>query len=200
MIFRIKGVEVSFRWHFLTIVTFMLSLRASNVLYAVVFSLLHEIGHLAAMASAGVFPESISFEFTGINIKRKEMTNVSLQKEIIISFAGPFVNLILFLALLIAFLQSKNVKMLNMASVNLILMAFNLLPVKSLDGGKIIYYTLWKTVSHRFASALLKASSCIFIFLLIIYGVYVFYTTKYNFTILIISLMLALSMFSSSEC
>lgn len=178
----------------------MLSLQTDNVLYAVLFSLFHETGHLAAMTALGNAPQSVAFELTGINIKRTEQTGVSLIREIIIALAGPFFNLIMFLLFVLLYSQSGSSKALNAASVNLILMTFNLLPVKGLDGGKVLYYFISKLVSYQIAKAILTVSSIIFILLMFSYGTYVLCVTRYNFTMLIIALMLSLSMFSKEEC
>lgn len=200
MNFRIKQVYVSITWHFLALITFMLSLRSENVLYAVLFSLFHEIGHLASMIALGNAPQSVSFELTGINIKRTQEVNVSLSREIIIALAGPFMNLILFLFFVLVNFQNGSAKALNAASVNLIFMTFNLLPVKGLDGGKVLYYSVSKFFSYKTANIILMLSSVIFILLMFSYGAYVLYVTRYNFTMLIIALMLSLSMFSKEEC
>lgn len=178
----------------------MLSLRSENVLYAVLFSLFHEIGHLAAMITLGNPPQSVAFELTGINIKRTEQTGVSLTREIIIALAGPFLNLILFLLFVLIYCQNGSDKAFNAASVNLIFMIFNLLPVKGLDGGKVLYYSVSQLFSYKSAKIFLALSSVIFILLMFSYGAYVLYVTRYNFTMLIIALMLSLSMFSKEEC
>lgn len=178
----------------------MLSLRTENVLYAVLFSLFHETGHILAMTALGNAPQSVSFELTGINIKRTTQTSVSLAKEIIIALSGPFFNFILFLIFVFIYSQNGDVKVLNMASVNLILMIFNLMPIKGLDGGKVLYFTVSKFFSYKKAKNILTISSVIFILLMFTYGAYVLYLTRYNFTMLIIALMLTLSMFSKEEC
>lgn len=200
MRFRIKQVSVSVTWHFLALITFMLSLRSENVLYAVLFSLFHEMGHLTAMTALGNAPQSVSFELTGINIKRMEQTDVSLIREIIIALAGPLFNLIFFLFFVLIYSQNGSAKAFNAASVNLIFMIFNLLPVKGLDGGKVLYYSVSQLFSYRSARIILALSSIVFILLMLSYGIYILYVTRYNFTMLIIALMLSLSMFSKEEC
>lgn len=200
MKFKIKQVSVNVTWHFLALITFMLSLQTDNVLYAVLFSLFHEIGHLSAMLAVGNKPQSVSFELTGINIKRAEEVCVSLTQEIIIALAGPFFNLILFLFFVLIYCRNGSSKAFNTASVNLILMTFNLLPVKGLDGGKVLYYSVSQLFSYKSARIILAVSSVIFILLMFSYGAYVLCVTRYNFTMLIIALMLSLSMFSKEEC
>lgn len=178
----------------------MLSLHTENVLYAVVFSLLHETGHIAAMTALGNAPLSVSLELTGINIRRRQETGISLIREIIIALAGPFANLILFVFLMLIYLQNGSVKCFNASCVNLILMIFNLLPVKGLDGGKVLYYFASKFFSFKTANIILRCSSAVFILFMLLYGGYLLYITRSNFTMLIIALMLTLAMFSKEEC
>ncbi len=200
MRFSVFGIPVLVTWHFLALITFMLSLQTENVLYAVLFSLFHEIGHLAAMTALGNAPLSIRFELTGINIRRQQETGISLMREIIIALAGPFANLIFFVFLMLIYLQNGSVKCFNASCVNLILMTFNLLPVKGLDGGKALYFLVSKIFNYKTAKTVLHCTSVAFICILIFYGGYVLYITHRNFTMLIIALMLTLTMFSKEEC
>lgn len=200
MQFKFCGVPVCVTWHFLALITFMLSLHTENVMYAVLFSLFHEMGHITAMTALGNAPLSVSLELTGINIRRRQETGISLVREIIIALAGPFANLILFVFLMLIYLQSGSVKCFNASCVNLILMTFNLLPVKGLDGGKVLYYFVSKFFSFKTANIILCCSSAVFILLMLLYGGYLLYITRSNFTMLIIALMLTLTMFSKEEC
>lgn len=200
MRFCVCGVPVCVTWHFLALITFMLSLHTENVLYAVLFSLFHEMGHITAMTALGNAPLSVSLELTGINIRRRQETGISLIREIIIALAGPFINLILFVFLMLIYLQNGSNKCFNAACVNLILMTFNLLPVKGLDGGKALYFFISKIFSYKTAEKVLYCTSAISILLLLFYGCYVLYITRRNFTMLIIALMLTLTMFSKEEC
>lgn len=200
MSFKIGKIPVNITWHFLALITFMLSLHTENVMYAVLFSLFHETGHICAMSALGNAPQSISFEITGINIKRRQETGVSLAKEIVIALAGPFMNFVLFAFLMLIYVWSENIKLFNAASVNLILMTFNLLPVKGLDGGKAVYYFISLILSYKTAKIALSILSVVFILFMLSYGIYILYLTRRNFTMLIIALMLSLSMFSKEEC
>lgn len=200
MTFKISTVTVRITWHFLAVITFMLSLRTGTVLYAVLFSMLHELGHLACMLALGNKPQCVSFELTGINILRNESTSVSLTQEILTAISGPLANLILFLFFALLWGKIGEEKFLSMASVNLILMTFNLLPIKGLDGGKVLYYFISKCFSFKAAKTVLTVSSVVFVILMLSYGIYVLYLTRYNFSMLIIALMLSLSIFSKEEC
>ncbi len=100
-----------------------------NYLYALLFSFLHETGHLTAMLIFGVVPDKITLEIQGIRIDKKEL-RLSYRQECIVALAGPFVN---FLFMLLSHTGSLPF------IINSGLFFINILPVKTLDGGRFIY-------------------------------------------------------------
>lgn len=102
-----------------------------NYLYALGFSLLHEAGHLIAMLLFGVVPEKIVFEIHGIRID-KSLSALSYGRECIVALAGPLMNA-LFMLIFIGDTSSL------LFSVNMCLLIVNLLPVSSLDGGRLLF-------------------------------------------------------------
>ena len=143
MNFKIFGIKVEITFWFVAFITFIISLNVpSNVFVTVISSLLHETGHLFVMTSLGNKPQAVRFEITGMNIIRQPNLKISIRNEILISLGGPFVNLISFLLSVIILCVCKNENILTFGCINLILMIFNLLPIKKLDGGMALYYTL----------------------------------------------------------
>ena len=124
--------ELRLGFSFFAVAAFLLSGDLyRNYLYALVFSLIHEAGHLVAMLFFGVVPERIVFEIHGIRID-KSLSALSYGKECIVALAGPLMNTI-FLLIFIRDTSSL------LFSVNLCLLLVNLLPVSSLDGGRLLY-------------------------------------------------------------
>ena len=78
-------------------------------------------------------------------------------------------------------------------------MAFNLLPVKGLDGGTALHFLLIQKLDSLFSTKIIHITSVIFILLIFIWGIYVFIATKYNISIIIIAIFLTLSLFSKNE-
>lgn len=94
--------------------------------------LAHESGHIFAAGAAGLFPESITFCAAGIRMSVKNGTySRGLFRELILLSAGCAVNFALVPLFVLA-------KMRLWAMVSLALGVFNLLPLSSLDGGRII--------------------------------------------------------------
>lgn len=200
MNFKIFGVKVEITFWFVAFITFIISLNVpSNVFVTVISSLLHETGHLFVMTSLGNKPQAVRFEITGMNIIRQPDLKISIRNEILISLGGPFVNLICFLLSVVIRCVYKNESILTFGCINLILMTFNLLPIKKLDGGMALYYTLSQKYDNIICSKVLKIISVLFITLIYIWGIYAFISSKYNFSLIIIAIFLTLSMLGNND-
>jgi Zn-dependent protease len=200
MTFNIFGIKVEITFLFAALIAFILSLKSpSNLLITVISSLLHESGHLAVMIISDVKPKKVRFELTGINIIRSQEVCISNKNEIFISLGGPCANAIILLLCCI-YLSFYNRNFISiLACINFILMVFNLLPVKGLDGGNTLYYFLIQKFDISFSSKFVQITSFFFICLIFIWGFYVLISTKYNVSIIIIAIFLTLSLFSDNE-
>ena len=99
----------------------------------------HELGHLAALRLAGVRVERLRLTAFGAEL-RADTRYMSYGREILCILAGPAVNLLL--ALLLARVSGDYL----LAGANLIQGIFNLLPMPSLDGGRILHLIVsWLT-------------------------------------------------------
>lgn len=200
MIFNIFGVKVEITFWFVAFITFIISLNVpSNVLVTVISSLLHETGHLFVMTGLGNKPQAVRFEITGMNIIRQPDLKISTKNEILIALGGPLINLICFLLSVVIRCVYKNESILTFGCINLILMTFNLLPIKKLDGGMALYYTLSQKYDNIICSKVLKIISVLFITLIYIWGIYAFISSKYNFSLIIIAIFLTLSMLGNND-
>lgn len=119
------------------------------------FSVLHEAGHIIALYFFKAPPYRIVFSFFGIGLKYEN--RLSPPQEAIMTAAGPFVNLLLYL-----FLHDE---------VNLFLLFINLFPAFPLDGGRILkcaFPSCYKAFSLVCIIILLAVS----VFLLIEYKIF----------------------------
>ena len=76
-----------------------------NFMLAVLFSLLHETGHVVSIALSGGRIREISTDFSGIRINKCN-SGMSYKAECITALAGPFVNLIF--VVLFSFMKNIN--------------------------------------------------------------------------------------------
>lgn len=117
--------------------------------------LLHELGHSLVALSQGIKVTSIKlFLFGGIaSIERESKTP---GKAFQVAIAGPAVSLVLsvLLALVANAYPGVNppIKVIAqyLATTNLVLALFNLLPGLPLDGGQVVKAAVWKATGSRF--------------------------------------------------
>ncbi len=147
-------------------------------------ALLHEAGHLAAIGLCGAGVKRITVLPFGIDIERKTKI-LPLQREFFISLSGPLVNLWTF-ALICLFGGTPGF----FAFSNLFLAVFNLLPIKSLDGGEAFYTLLLKLTHPYKASRIANAVSIFFIILIWIAGSYILLFLNGNLSVFALAVFL----------
>lgn len=147
----------------------------------VLAALVHELGHLAAMAALGEQPRSIVFGGFGVRMERRQGTRLPYQKEIWIYGAGPAVNL---LAALLFFPYPP------IRRVHLLLGLFNLLPMGVLDGGQILRCILQKKTEMARGDFWRRSVSLCCGSLLILSAAAVFFKSGYNASLLSTSVYL----------
>ena len=110
--------------------------------------LVHELAHAAAAARSGLRVSGITLRVFG-GATELEGHPRGAATELRIALAGPFATLVLFLLFLAAgqLLTSAPAPVLavtnNLALINGLLLAFNLIPAVPLDGGRILRAVLW---------------------------------------------------------
>lgn len=126
--------------------------------------LLHELGHSVVAISQGIKVNSITlFLFGGIASIEKESNTPGQAFQVAI--AGPAVSFGLFIAFsILSQLTGSRAGPLpaltqNLASVNLVLAIFNLIPGLPLDGGQVLKAAVWKVTGNRFAGVRWAARS-----------------------------------------
>jgi stage IV sporulation protein FB len=184
--FHIKGLTVQFRFTFFAMLTAMLIIdRTGIILFGLLACILHELGHIIAFVIVDHIPELISFESSGIRLVKSQKT-ISYKQEIFVLIAGSGVNFIF--AAVFGLINTKSAAF--FCGVHLILGAFNMLPIGTLDGGRIVKLLFLLKVSPSRADFLCNFISVLFFIPLILFSVYLFIVSK-NFTLLITTCYLA---------
>ena len=117
------GTEIKVEYTFFLMLAFSVFVSNYSLIYVLVFSALHELGHIAALTVLGERAELITVAYYGIGLKYNSHTGPL--KSIVIILCGPAVNLI-FMLLGIEI------------EINTALFVINLLPIYPLDGGRIL--------------------------------------------------------------
>lgn len=152
---------------FLFLALFYLTRQIETYAIIMILAILHELGHLVAGLLLGMKPEKIELMPLGVSISFKLNTkdyNIKIRKanrievkKIIVALAGPVTNIILII--LTMYLKVDIFLKLLIIYSNILIIAFNILPIYPLDGGRIlkgilhIYFGLEKArkYSHQIA-------------------------------------------------
>lgn len=192
---EIKDTVIEIRAGFFLVVTLMLMFCDSvTVIVSLVSSLLHELGHIAAMLLCKEKIERLVFYAPGLRIDRKTRPHLSFSSEIIIALSGVTVNFALALCAYITYLFFRSDFYLCVCAVNLVIAVFNLLPVESLDGARGLEFILLRRIPENSARKIMNEVSLVTTILLIIFFSLTVYLRLVNpsFTFTIIYLLILL--------
>ncbi|WP_112181485.1 site-2 protease family protein [Paraliobacillus zengyii] len=132
--------------------------------------LIHELGHYLAAVHYGWKVRRIMLWMFGGVMETDEHVSKPLREECIITLAGPFQHVIIFILLIsVQQLGWLNPSLLALGfQYNTTILLFNLLPIWPLDGGKLAFITLSTFLPFRKAHAYTIVSSILFISIILI--------------------------------
>ncbi len=149
-------------------------------------AIIHETGHLIAMACFGIKPKSITLHAFDISIDADAPK--SEFQDMIITLSGPLINFV-FSIIFIGFSMTMCVS-------NLVIGIFNLLPIDTFDGGHALTLLLNRRLSLYATNLIIKALTFIFLIPFLFFGVMMLFYSKYNYSLLLISLYLLAILFT----
>ncbi|MBQ5765036.1 MAG: site-2 protease family protein [Clostridia bacterium] len=196
--FRLFGIRFSVSVGFLGLLCLMLYIDKSGLMLPTLLStLFHEFGHLLSLLMLNLKPKGVVFKVGAISIIGSFALNT--RGELFLNLAGPILNFLLFFIFFGCYLILGTAFTRDFALINLVLGVFNLLPVTGLDGGSIVSILLLKILKPLTANTVCIIISAITILLIFILGVNVFYTTKTNPSLILLSLYLVLGLLISKK-
>ena len=154
--------------------------RGGRLVFCMLAALLHELGHLLMMLIFSVKVRSVSLRLFDVLIEADSPDG--LLADVCITLGGPVMNLVL-AAVFIPFGRF-------FGYADLALGVFNLLPVMSLDGGRLLYILLSRRLSEKATCAILCAASFLSVLPIMTAGIYILLRSGYNYSLLGISLYL----------
>ena len=189
MKFKLLGTEIYISFLFCAVVTIMLLTDKTGLMLPTLFAIFsHEIGHLFMMWVIDCSPKRIKLIPASIQITTPFQKRY--QNDILVSLSGPAVNIVLFLTLYFNYLAFANKTTLYFAVLNLVIGLFNLMPVKGLDGGTILYCILAKFKGVDKAALILKIITLSLAFLIIILALTLSLRGKFNISFYIMGIYL----------
>mgnify|MGYP004650405647 FL=1 len=199
MIFKIFNLKIKIEYGMLAFLAFIVFIDKSNFLFlGILAALIHEIGHLIFMKKTGYDVNEISFNLFNANILDLNRVNRRMSDDILILVSGPFFNLIFFILFLFLYKIFLIKALLYFSFENLFLCVFNLLPIHSLDGGQLLFLLLLQKFSLEFVCKVSFIVSVIGLYLLTTVSFYTFFTSEYNFSLLVLCFYLSFKILNES--
>lgn len=128
----LRGCKINLDFSFVLMLCFACIAGAGDMIYLILFSSLHEVGHLIALLLHNGKPCLIKLSFYGFAIKYE--SKIGTLAEAVVLFSGPAVNAVCYLVL--------------RDNINLALLFLNIIPIYPLDGGRILGLFFPKTARY----------------------------------------------------
>ena len=170
-----------------SVICFLTSFETLAVL--ALSALVHEAGHLLAIALCGGKVRGIELGFCAFNINY-DGRGMSYFREAAAALSGPAASLLTALASVLLWRSTGLGIMLSLAGMNIVLGLFNLMPLRFLDGGRAVgalAARFFGEAAAEKAGTVLEAAA---LTALLVFGVYVYSRTGDNPSTLIISAVL----------
>ena len=163
---RILGVRVQVDFLFVALTALVLLTDPQGyTLVALLACLIHELGHLVMFLLTGYTPRALILELTGIRLVKPEQA-LSPVREALVQSAGSLANFGMF-ALLMGI--------------------FHLLPLKSLDGGKLLALASFRICGARWSERICAGADLLTTLGLLGMAAYMFLSGQQSLTLLIFS-------------
>lgn len=189
---KIFNTEIYVSFLFAAVVAFMLVIDRTGLIIPTVFAvMIHELGHLFTMWVMECAPKAIRLIPTSVQIVRA--FSPKPHGEVAIAVTGPLCNIAVFFVFWFNYLAFGNETVLRFGMLNLILGVLNLLPVKGLDGGTLLYNILCKRTEEYRADRILRAVTLILGFVFLTAAIFLVFNGKFNPSAFILALYLAVS-------
>lgn len=165
--------------------------------FVVVF--FHEVVHYFTARHYKFSGFDIEFIAVGAAVRLKDIDEAFPKEDLIISFSGPAVNLILSVFFYCIY-EIWNLGLWNMLfSVNLAIGLFNLIPAFPLDGGRILRSMLNLKMTYKKANKIMMISSIFIGIALMLFYIFLFLHGNSNFNVGIIGILIVVSSLKENE-
>ena len=187
--FKVFGTYMSLDFYFISLCVILIIYSKIDFMISFILSALHEIGHIFFIIMYRIPIKEINITPYSVDIIQ-ETSSLSYKKEFSILLAGPLMNFLLFMIFFFIYLCSNLIIFKDIYLQSLLIGLINLIPISTLDGGRILQIFLKKRFGVREADKISFIVSIIFIISLMISGFLVLIRSNFNISILFLSLYL----------
>ena len=189
MKFSFLGTKIYISFFFMAAITIMLASDRTGYMLPTLFAIIiHEAAHLFVLWVQDCSPLSVRLIPSSVQINKR--FSFSPKNDILIAAAGPVANFLVAACLYFNFAAFGNFTVLCYSLLNLIIGCFNLLPVKGLDGGTILYTLLCKFKGQDKANLIMRIITLILAAAVIFVAVTLTFRHKFNISIYIVGIYL----------
>lgn len=189
MKFSFLGTKIYISFFFMAAITIMLATDRTGYMLPTLFAVvIHEAAHLFIMWVLDCAPVSVRLIPSSVQINKR--FSFSQNNDILIAAAGPVANLLLCGCLYFNYAAFGNLTVLYYSLLNLIIGCFNLLPVRGLDGGTIIYNVILKFKGQEKAALIMQIITLILAVAVIFVAVTLTFRQKFNISVYIVGIYL----------
>lgn len=185
--FKIGPCRVRINFSFFALIAFCcIFTGAEGGLACFLAVCVHEAAHLTAMVALGAWPEKVEISALGCRIGTSGQSLLSDRQNIMVSLAGPAVNWLCAAAM--ALYSAENA----FFGASLAMALIHSLPIEPLDGGLALHYFFRSRYPQERAELLSRIISTIFLIPLAALGFLVLFNSRYNYSLLALSVYLML--------
>ena len=182
MSFNIGKCRINISFYFFAVLCICsLSDKNGIMLSGLIAALVHEAGHLAAICFSGISVRSLTVNSAGFKMEVPNL-NSRCSVCIITALSGAAANLLLF-AVTVG--RSE-----NLAVSSLVLCLLSLLPCEPFDGGIVLRTILEKYLTEKSTDIIMLIVTLAILLPIVCIGTYILITSRYNFSLLILSMLI----------
>ena len=155
---------------------------------------IHEVGHIILAKLFNIEFSECSIGIFGAGLMPRH-THYSYKDEILLAAGGPLINICSAIVVLPFLSVFYNDFLIYFILSSVALALFNIMPIKDLDGGRILYSIICIVKNERIATFLVSLLSFLTLFLLWVFSVYFLLIASSNLSLFIFSVSIFFKLF-----